>query len=139
MEPTSQQKFHLTCHICSGSILCPTDIEAGPGVPCEKKSQHLSRPAPDMEQYKSRSSSTYPLLSYADPTEIWRNKSAQRGRLGSSQKPGENKERFLPRHPHWFASFPPPPSLQQTNIAEEKLLCSHGCNAQAKKNKTLHS
>lgn len=45
--------------------------------------------------------------------------------LHSSVSKAQRKKKNIscPRHPHWTASFPPPPSLQQTNIVKDKHRC----------------
>lgn len=127
--------LYVPCdHRHGTSTLSPADVKAAPGGPCGQEAQHLPCPVVTVGKYKPRTrlAGCWPLQPHRDHR-AQRNKSRQRGRLYSSQKPGEKKEHFLLLHPRWLASFPPPPSLQQTNIAEDKLLCSHDDDSQVSK------
>lgn len=99
----------------------PLTSRQHPVVPAER------RPAPAL----------WPLWDNTNPGLVWQaagcfsrtehteRRETKAGNVGgftlpAPQKPGEKKEHFLPLHPRWLASFPPPPSLQQTNIAEDE-------------------
>lgn len=96
-------------------------------VPAEKKAQ-APAPWPPFGQYKPRTrlASCWALESLRThwvPRE--KKKHSTWEVLHSSVSKAQKKKKNIscPRHPHWTASFPPPPSLQQTNIVKDKHRC----------------
>lgn len=123
---------HSTCHVTKSpaqSFCLPLTSRQPPVVPTERRALHLPCPVVTAGQYETRTrlAGCWALQSHR----AQRNKSRQRGRLHTPPKPREKKAHFLPLPPRWLASFPPPLSLQQTNIAEDKLLCSRDDDSQA--------
>lgn len=66
-------------------------------VPGERRSS--ARPAPWSPWDNTSPGLVWQAAGVLQPHRAQRNKSRQRGRLYSSQKPGEKKEHFLPLHP----------------------------------------
>lgn len=102
----------------------------------KKKKKRPAAPVPPCAQcgtIQVQEQFARPLLSHADPhRDSEKQKRATWEALLFTKARGKIKNASCPDTPTGFASFPPPPpSLQQTNIAEEKLLCSHRSDSQA--------
>lgn len=91
---------HSTCHVIARTahpLYLLLTSRQHLVVPVERRSS--TRPAPWSPWDNTSPGLVWQAAGVLQPHRAQRNKSRQRGRLYSSQKPGEKKEHFLPLHP----------------------------------------